>query len=95
VRDDLAKEGFIHASPVDQLSRVANKYYKGVKALQYAVVAKGKVLAQVKYEPATADVYPHIYGPLSMDAVERVFAIQPKPDGRFDFDVNRVLEFPS
>lgn len=94
MRDDLAKEGFIHASPVDQLSRVANKYYKGVKALQCAVVAKGKVLAQVKYEPATAGVYPHIYGPLNMDAVERVFAIQPKPDGTFDFDVNRVLEFP-
>lgn len=91
VRDDLIKEGFIHASPADQLTRVANKHYKGVKALRCAVVAKRKVLAQVKYEPATAGVYPHIYGPLNMDAVEDVVAIQPKADGTFDINISQLL----
>jgi uncharacterized protein (DUF952 family) len=91
VRDDLIKEGFIHASPAEQLTRVANKYYKAVKALRCAVVAKRKVLAQVKYEPATAGVYPHIYGPLNMDAVELVVAIQPKADGTFDINISQLL----
>jgi uncharacterized protein (DUF952 family) len=91
VRDDLSKEGFIHASPADQLTRVANKHYKDVKELRCAVVSKSKVLAQIKYEPATAGVYPHIYGPLNMDAVEQVFAIQPKSDGTFDIDMDQLL----
>lgn len=91
VRHDLIKEGFIHASPADQLTRVANKYYKGVKELRCAVVVKSKVFAQVKYEPATGGVYPHIYGPLNMDAVEHVIKIQPQADGTFDIDVTQFL----
>lgn len=87
IRHDLIEEGFIHASPAEQLTRVANKHYRGVKDLRCAVVTKSKVLAQVKYEPATGGLYPHIYGPLNMDAVERISEIQPLPDGTFDIKV--------
>lgn len=91
VRDDLAKEGFIHASPAEQLTRVANKYYKEVKDVRCAVVAKKKVLAPIKYEPATGGVYPHVFGPLNMDAVERIIEIKPDPSGSFDIDIPQLL----
>ena len=86
VRDDLKNEGFIHASPADQLTRVANKFYRQVKNLRCAVVEKAKVRSEVKYEPATGGLYPHIYGPLNMDAVVRVIELKPDAEGRYEID---------
>jgi uncharacterized protein (DUF952 family) len=86
VRDDLKNEGFIHASPADQLTRVANKFYRQVKSLRCAVVEKAKVRSEVKYEPATGGLYPHIYGPLNMDAVVRVIELTPNAEGRYEID---------
>lgn len=92
VRDDLKTEGFIHASPANQLTRVANKYYRNVKDLRCAIVAKKRVLAQVKYEAATGGVYPHIFGPLNTDAIDAVVSILPKDDGTFDIDVATLMQ---
>jgi len=86
VRHDLLDEGFIHASPAEQLTRVANKHYKGIKDVVCALVRKERVLATVKYEPATAGVYPHIYGPLNMDAVDKVLDIKPNSGGEYVID---------
>ncbi|MBL8827589.1 MAG: DUF952 domain-containing protein [Planctomycetaceae bacterium] len=91
VRHDLKDNGFIHASPAGQLTRVANKYYRDVKDLRCAVVAKNKVLAQIKYEPATAGVYPHIFGPLNMDAIEQIVDIVPGANGLYDIDIAKLL----
>jgi uncharacterized protein (DUF952 family) len=91
VRDDLRTEGFIHSSPANQLTRVANKHYADVDDLVCALVAKDRVLAQVKYEPATAGIYPHIYGPLNMDAVDKVVDIKPGPDGKYDIDISKLI----
>ena len=91
VRHDLLEEGFIHASPANQLTRVSNKYYKDVKDLVCAVVAKERVLAPIKYEPATAGIYPHIFGPLNMDAVDRVLTIQREKNGEFKIDIPKLL----
>jgi uncharacterized protein (DUF952 family) len=91
VRDDLKNEGFIHASPADQLTRVANKFYRQVEHLRCAVVEKAKVRSEVKYEPATGGLYPHIYGPLNMDAVVRVIELTPGPDGMYAIDIARLL----
>jgi len=92
VRDDLKIEGFLHASPADQLTRVANKFYRSVKNLRCAVVEKALVRSEVKYEAATGGLYPHIYGPLNMDAVVRVIELQPGPDGAYAIDIGRLLD---
>jgi uncharacterized protein (DUF952 family) len=86
VRKDLDEDGFIHASPADQLTRVANKFYRQVKHLRCAVVEKAKVRSEVKYEPATGGLYPHIYGPLNMDAVVRMIELTPDAEGRYEID---------
>ncbi len=91
VRHDLRDEGFIHASPANQLTRVANKHYKDVDDLRCALVRKERILAEVRYEPATAGVYPHVYGPLNMDAVDRVLKIKKEADGTYDIDIDQLL----
>ena len=68
----LATEGFVHASPREQLVRVANKFYAQVSDLRLLEIDTGKVAAEIRWEPATGGLYPHIYGPLNVDAVVSV-----------------------
>jgi uncharacterized protein (DUF952 family) len=91
VRHDLVDEGFMHASPANQLTRVANKHYREIEDVVCALVAKERVLAPIKYEPATAGIYPHIFGPLNMDAVDRVLTIKRNQEGQFDIDIPKLL----
>ena len=60
-RDSLKSEGFIHATPRSQLTRLANKYYKDKVQPLILVVDKTLILPEVKWEPATGGLYPHIY----------------------------------
>jgi len=83
VRDSLEKEGFIHASPKSQLNRIANKYYKEKSSPLILMADKNLILAQVKWEPATGGLYPHIYGPLNINAVTKVEKISLTENGNF------------
>lgn len=83
----LQTEHFVHASPFNQLTRVANKRYKDVADVRLLVVALAKINPPVKWEPATGGLYPHIYGPVNMDAVVRDYAVPRQPDG--SFEINR------
>jgi uncharacterized protein (DUF952 family) len=45
-----------------------------------------RVTAPIRYDPAeNGEEFPHIYGPLNIDAVVDVADIQPGPDGQFHF----------
>lgn len=81
--ESLQTEKFVHASPANQLTRIANKYYLDNDTVHVAVVRKTKVVAPIKWEPATAGIYPHIYGELNMDAVEQVVPFYKGEDQRF------------
>ena len=83
VRDSLTNEGFIHATPRSQLTRLANKYYKDKLQPLILVVNKTLILPEVKWEPATGGLYPHIYGPLNMNAVTAIEEIAVNNDGNF------------
>jgi uncharacterized protein (DUF952 family) len=83
VRDSLQSEGFIHASPRSQLNRIANKYYKDKVQPLILVVDKKLISPQVRWEPATGGLYPHIYGPLNINAVTKVESISLADDGNF------------
>jgi uncharacterized protein (DUF952 family) len=61
----LAEEGFIHFSTPAQLLGVANERFRGVDDLVLLVVDDDRLTAPVKYE----DTFPHLYGPLNLDAV--------------------------
>ena len=80
----LVTEGFIHCSKPDQVAEVANYLFKGQSGPILLVIDPQKVIAPIKYEGAgNGKVYPHIYGPLNLDALMKVVSFEPLADGRF------------
>ena len=84
--DTLATEGFIHCSDADQFVWVANTRFRGRTDLVLLHISEDRLDADVRrenLEGGTA-LFPHVYGPLAVDAVVGVTAFPPSPDGRFD-----------
>jgi|GEM_PF-463110 len=82
-RESINTEGFIHAAPKSQLTRIANKFYKNIVKPLILIVDKNKITAQVKWEPATGGLYPHIYGELNTDAIIETQEIALNENGEF------------
>jgi uncharacterized protein (DUF952 family) len=84
----LAQEGFIHTSTAGQVALVANAFYQGEPDLLLLVIDPDRVEEEIRYEhvPGQPEPYPHIYGPLNIDAVVQTRPFQPDPDGQFSFD---------
>ncbi len=84
--DSLASDGFIHCSRENQIIRVANSYYSGQPGLVILRIDLTLLTAAVKWEPGTDksdEVFPHLYGPLNLEAVTGVFDFPPGDDGKF------------
>lgn len=77
----LAEEGFIHASGgEEQMLRVAARLFAGRDDLLALDVDTDRLSdnAPVVREPArSGEIYPHIYGPINLDAVVRVRSLVP------------------
>jgi uncharacterized protein (DUF952 family) len=72
--DDLATEGFLHASRPDQLPWVVETFYKGKKGLLVLRIDTEMLTSPLNWEtpPGMDEVFPHLYGPLNLDAVMKV-----------------------
>jgi len=86
--DSLDTEGFIHLSTAQQIVPVANRFYTGLAGLVLLVVDSQKLSAELRYEPPvpaedTDALFPHLYGPLNLDAVVDVVQFLPGTDGNF------------
>jgi uncharacterized protein (DUF952 family) len=79
--ESLHQEGFIHCSRPDQVIDVANKFYQGISDMILLWIEPGRVLSEIRWEAADAEVFPHIYGALNLDAVLAVRDIAPDKDG--------------
>ena len=89
----LAEEGFIHASQESQVARTANKYYRDVPGdLLLLVIDTSLVGAEVRYDdvPGAELPFPHIYGPLNVDAVLAAVPLTAGPGGTFEFPPEAV-----
>ena len=69
-----AAEGFIHASRINQLAGVLERYFKGQKDLLVLHIDEHKLTVPFTYEfsPSVNEEFPHIFGPLNLDAVLKV-----------------------
>lgn len=68
----LAEVGFIHASTAAQTAPTANRFYPGIgEPLVILVIDTGRLTARLAYDevPGSPEKFPHIYGPLNLDAV--------------------------
>lgn len=80
----LDQQGFIHCSKPDQVLKVANSIYKDLPDLIILWIDPNKLSAEVIYEPGTEDsgeLFPHIYGPINLDAILAVYDLVPGYDG--------------
>lgn len=70
----LELEGFIHASGEQQVAGVVRRYYQGVQDLLLLHINEEKLTAELKFElaPSVNEVFPHIFGRLNLDAIEKV-----------------------
>ncbi len=92
--ESLQTEGFIHFSQRHQVLGVANAFYRGQQNLVILVVEPSRLKTELKYEPPihpsasdsappAENVFPHLYGPLNMDAVVEVIDFLPDKNGYF------------
>ena len=83
----LDRQGFIHFSEPtpEQLLSVANALFLGQTGLVLLVVDSARLrvpLIYEEYEPGSPH-FPHLYGPLQLDAVTEVLDFVPDATGRF------------
>ena len=78
----LAEEGFIHAARADQWPGVRERFYAGVTGpLLLLVIDPDRLAAEVRTErvPGLDETFPHVYGPVDLDAVVEVRALRAEP----------------
>jgi uncharacterized protein (DUF952 family) len=75
--ESLALEGFIHCSKQSQLTGVLERYYKNQTGLVLLHIDESKVTAPLQYDfsPSVNEEFPHIYGPLNLDAIDKTEAL--------------------
>ena len=85
IGQSLDEVGFIHCSRRDQVERVADAYYQGQRGLVLLVIDPARVAAEIRDENTEggSELFPHIYGPLNLDAVVDVLPLAVGPDGTF------------
>lgn len=84
----VASDGYIHCSTPWQVVRIANTNFAGRDDLLLLVIDPSRVSATVVFENCEDrfEPFPHIYGPLPIDAVVAVVPLRWKEDkASFEF----------
>ena len=82
----LEGEGFIHCSKASQILRVANLVFAGQHGLVLLVIDPGLLTSELRWDPGVdlaTELFPHIYGPINLEAVLQVLDFEPAADGKF------------
>ncbi|MDX1639753.1 MAG: DUF952 domain-containing protein [Balneolaceae bacterium] len=83
--ESLAEEGFIHCSTGQQVQEIANAQFRGESDLLLIVIDVASLESDLKMEQADDrdEIFPHIKGPLNIDAVIDKIKLEPEEDGSF------------
>ena len=89
----LLTEGFIHCSTLSQVIPVANLYYKGQSGMILLQIEPTLLSSDLKWEPPSGgtpppgvpegDPFPHVYGPINLDAVVDEIELVADSNGQF------------
>ena len=79
-------DGYIHFSTAAQAPETAARHFAGQEDLVLVAVDAEALGEALRYEPSRGgDLFPHLYAPLSLDAVRWVRPLPLGPDGRHVF----------
>ena len=68
--ENLDAEGFIHCSFAEQINEVLKRYYSDAKRVMIIEIDPSKLRSKLVVESSTGgENYPHVYGPINIDAV--------------------------
>lgn len=83
--ESLASAGFIHCSLLGQVVRVANAFYRDQQDLLLLEIVSDRLEVEVRYEDLLGEgmTFPHIYGPLNLEAVAAVYELQRDESGAY------------
>jgi len=94
----LESEGFIHCSTGHQVLPVVEKYYRGQPGLLLLKIDPARLSSELKWEPPSGgtpppgvpegDLFPHVYGPINLDAVVKAFDLESNPDGNYNLPID-------
>jgi uncharacterized protein (DUF952 family) len=81
--DSLTASGFIHCSLPSQILGTANRYYSGRVDLMLIWIDPHHLKAEVRWEAGDVGIFPHVYGPINLEAVTAALEFPPDKDGVF------------
>lgn len=69
--ESLDSKGFIHCSKGSQIEKTANRLFPDEDEILLLIIDISTLSAEVKYEvdEQSGEKFPHVYGPLNIDAV--------------------------
>ena len=76
-RAALDRDGFIHLSTARQWPGARARFFAGVPEVVLVVIDETRLRSPVRYERVDGDDFPHLYGPLDLDAVIEVRDLDP------------------
>jgi uncharacterized protein (DUF952 family) len=81
----FAADGFIHCSSEAQVVPVANRFYRGFPGLVLLEIDPELVPGELRWEnlEGGTELFPHLYGPLPVEAVLSALDFPPRADGSF------------
>ena len=90
---EFEQHGFIHCSTPEQVLLIANAYFAGQSGHVLLVIDPARLKSPLRWEPPhgtgrlpefTKDaVFPHVFGPINIDAVVRTVDLVPNESGSF------------
>ena len=88
----LTTEGFVHCSTREQTPATANRYYRGQTGLVLLCIDPSRLTAELRLEPPAnphderaRELFPHVYGPINLDAVRRAVDFPCDSTGAFEW----------
>jgi uncharacterized protein (DUF952 family) len=78
-------DGFIHFSTATQIRETAERYFAGQDGLVLVAADKDRLGEALRFEPSRGGaLFPHLYGPLPLEAVIWAKPLPLREDGRHD-----------
>jgi len=71
----LANEGFIHLSRRYQVAGTLSRFFADHSGLILLCIDVARLHSELRYDAADGQFFPHLYGPLNLDAVVDVLQI--------------------